>query len=517
MPPTSDSSDSIFPPFPEDMARVLIKKVLSTAKISPVALPTLRPLPPSTIGGLVTTTGEEFVSLSGYAFTLSATSTSLSNPVTVAPPIVEKCAIDEALKENDSLIHSLTSEIKSLISDTSKINSPTAQEPSLFAQQRSESITLRELKSTRKKLTDESLLKVFSLYNFFCADGKCRSLLEIMRERAHSLDLPPLPTSKQEYLPPSGTGDCAEIKLLSHCFRLGLTPLSLAVAKIPFKTFDPKKSPSHSKKKHEDGKIEWLPPCRSRCALILPSILGLKIVYRDKDIIVIDKVSGLLSVPGRFESDCVVTRLKRLFPATIPQPAVHRLDMETSGLLVLAFNENSHRTLSEAFERREVQKAYTALLEGDLLNCSEYTDVHSPQSTPHQTLPVSGTITLKHRVDINNRPHQIVDPVNGKEAITNFKITKVEKLYGRKVSRVIFYPLTGRTHQLRVAARYALNHPIVGDTLYGMEGGKPSDTASIESRKNTPNPSRLYLHAHYLAFRSPTTGENLEFFSPAPF
>lgn len=209
---------------------------------------------------------------------------------------------------------------------------------------------------------------------------------------------------------------------------------------------------------------------------------GLNIVYQDDAIVVVDKPSGLLSVPGKGEAnqDCVVARLKARIPGCIDQPSVHRLDQDTSGLLALALTAEAHRDLSMQFMDRLVGKRYTALIDG----------VVEGQG---------GVIELKFRLDPDNRPYQVHDPVNGKRGVTRWRKLGVEN--GR--TRVEFMPLTGRTHQLRLHAMHAqgLGFPIVGDRLYGTGTG----------------PGQLKLHASLLRFRHPVTRKPMEFVSKAPF
>lgn len=209
---------------------------------------------------------------------------------------------------------------------------------------------------------------------------------------------------------------------------------------------------------------------------------GLEIIYQDNKIVVVNKPSGLLSVPGRGEDmqDCIVNRLKEMIPDCIEQPSVHRLDMDTSGLLVLALDKETHRNLSIQFQNREVAKEYIALIDGVLVENE-------------------GKIELAFRLDPDNRPYQVYDEVYGKIGVTEWIRLAVE---GDK-TRVKFLPHTGRTHQLRLHASHesGLGFPIVGDRLYGR------GTA----------PGQLKLHASYLSFKHPETGEMLEFFSKAPF
>ena len=209
---------------------------------------------------------------------------------------------------------------------------------------------------------------------------------------------------------------------------------------------------------------------------------GLNIVYADDAIVVVDKPSGLLSVPGKGEEnqDCVVARVLAAYPGCIAQPSVHRLDQDTSGLLLLALTEDAHRNLSVQFMERLVGKRYTALIDGELKEAG-------------------GVIELKFRLDPDNRPYQVFDPVKGKKGVTRWRNLGVEG--GR--TRVEFMPLTGRTHQLRVHAAHeqGLGFPIVGDRLYGTGTG----------------PGQLRLHASTLRFRHPVDRRQMEFVSPAPF
>lgn len=352
-------------------------------------------------------------------------------------PIVSSKKIMSALQKNDKEIHLLTEKLKAC---------------------RKEEV--QDLQFRRSALTSESLEKVHELYSFYCFDGKNRPLKQICKSR----------------LPPTGTGDCCAPKLLNFAFKNNLTPLSMC------EVFYGKSTEN----KVSDCKYS---PCDERCGLILPEILGLKILYRDNDLIVVNKQSGLLSVPGRGpeKQDCIVSRLKKLFPECIEQPSVHRLDMETSGLMILAFTKDAHRNLCRQFEEGLVQKKYVALLDGILAK---------------KGIPQSGTMELYFRLDIENRPHQIWDSVYGKKAITEWKILDVEKYLSplenkKNVTRVLFIPHTGRTHQLRLASAdsHGFGVPIIGDTLYGhCEPGE-----------------RLMLHSCYIKFTHPSTGKVMEF------
>jgi tRNA pseudouridine32 synthase / 23S rRNA pseudouridine746 synthase len=208
----------------------------------------------------------------------------------------------------------------------------------------------------------------------------------------------------------------------------------------------------------------------------------LTIVHRDPSFVIIDKPGGLLSVPGRGpeNQDCVVSRIKTIFAECIDQPAVHRLDMYTTGLMVLALTRETHQHLSRQFEQRIVEKRYIALLDGIVEK-------------------ESGRITLSFRLDPDNRPYQVYDPKQGKAGTTLWE--KQDITSGK--TRVQFIPLTGRTHQLRLHAAHVLGLgcPIVGDRLYGS--GQEGD--------------QMLLHASYLSFLHPCTGKQIKFNSPPPF
>lgn len=337
-----------------------------------------------------------------------------------------------------------------------------------------------ELIRRRKALSQQLMKQLHSLYQLTNFCGEARAMTELFQGGI-----------------PTGAGDCCAPKLLNYAVLNGLKPLGLS-------EFYWGRENRSETRQHK----QFYPACAEKCQPILGFILcGLEersdgvqekwsnaastptlqysdtpILHYDNDIIVVVKPSGLLSVPGKGEEhqDCVVARVKALFPDCIEQPAVHRLDMDTSGLMVLALTADAHRELSRQFEHRETEKRYIALLDGEL-----------PEN--------EGTIELPFRLDINNRPLQIYDPVNGKHGTTHWKKLAVEN--GK--TRVEFFPITGRTHQLRVhsASGHGLGLPILGDRLYG------SGTA----------PGQLKLHASFLSFKHPRTGKKLEFLSAPPF
>ncbi len=266
---------------------------------------------------------------------------------------------------------------------------------------------------------------------------------------------------------PTGTGECSGLKLINTALKKKWEIKGLAEFRYTLL-----------------GDISFYPPCKERCSLLMEKMLGLDFIYLDEDIALVNKRSGFLSVPGRGEEkrDSVAYRFHTLFPSSPEVPHVHRLDMDTSGILILAFNKDAHRKLSLEFENREVEKTYTALLEGVIKEDE-------------------GDISLPIRLDADNRPHQIVDFERGKNAFTHWKRVSVERRDGELCTRVIFYPHTGRTHQLRVHAASGLNHPIVGDNLYG----------------HNKRGERLCLHASALTFNHPRTGERITFESDPDF
>jgi tRNA pseudouridine32 synthase/23S rRNA pseudouridine746 synthase len=288
--------------------------------------------------------------------------------------------------------------------------------------------------------------------------------------------------------PPGGAADCAGPKLLAFAFVHGLRPLALA-------EFWWGRPPVTG------GRVAggFYPACKRKSAPLLPYMLegievapaqlfvpapgaddGLRILFEDEWIVLVDKPCGLLSVPGRAASlaDSVLTRLRARHPRASGPLLVHRLDLDTSGLLLAALDPVSHKTLQRQFLRREVRKRYVAWVEGAVRG-------------------ERGVVDLPMHVDLHDRPRQIYGPVHGKPAVTEWQV--LERRDGR--TRLALFPLTGRTHQLRVHASHplGLGAPIVGDRLYGHAA------------------ERLQLHAEAIAFAHPKTGERLSYESPAPF
>lgn len=209
-----------------------------------------------------------------------------------------------------------------------------------------------------------------------------------------------------------------------------------------------------------------------------PSGTGLDIIWQDEFLIVVNKPCGLLAVPGRGaeKADCLITRAQGEFPDAL---VVHRLDMDTSGLMVLARGEMMHRLLSRLFRERQVEKRYVAIVLGKL------------------EIP-EGTIDLPMGADWPNRPKQKIDHDAGKPSLTYYHLLNYAA--NSHSTRVALEPVTGRTHQLRVHMA-SLGHPIRGDALYGGANGS----------------ERLMLHAERLCFVHPSSGERLTLQSEAPF
>ncbi|MDC7126103.1 MAG: RluA family pseudouridine synthase [Spirochaetales bacterium] len=225
--------------------------------------------------------------------------------------------------------------------------------------------------------------------------------------------------------------------------------------------------------------------------------MNIEVLYSDSSIVVINKPHGLLSVPGRGKNkqNSAASQIIVLFKDCIPQPSVHRLDMDTSGLMVFALTKDTHRDLSIQFQNSEVKKEYIAVLDGLL----------APE------LGDNGTIKLKFRLNPDNRPYQIYDPENGKEGITEWK--RIDQKNNQ--SRILFTPKTGRSHQLRLHSaqpvkiinkinKGGLGCPILGDRLYGSSTDKKHEQGE-----------RMLLHASKLEFIHPVSKKHM-FFTKDP-
>ena len=334
------------------------------------------------------------------------------------------------------------------------------------------SIKLDALKQKRKSKSNALQQWLFDQYNFLNISGEKRNVIDIFRNRVVDV-------------PPSGTGDCAAPKMLQYAFSNGLNPVAMA-------EFWWGKSPNSEVRKHGN----FYSACRGKCEPVLGHMLQgidvdpnpfltnqalgkiLETIYEDEYICVINKPTEFLSGPGKYVTDSVQERMKDKYPESTGPLIVHRLDMSTSGLLVIGKTKEIYTQLQLQFVKRTVKKRYIALLDGVVTNDEGYID-----------LPL--------QLDINNRPYQKVEYEFGKSARTRFEV--IERKAGK--TKIYFYPVTGRTHQLRVHAAHVdgLNAPIVGDDLYGVKG------------------DRLHLHAESITFTHPVTGEEVTLSVEAEF
>ena len=328
---------------------------------------------------------------------------------------------------------------------------------------------LKEQRKTKSALLQQYL---FEQYQFLNSKKEVKNLSQLF---ANTI----------EQNPPAGSGECAAPKLLQYAFLNDLKPIAMA-------EFWWGKSPNKEIRKHQ----QFYPACQGKCKPILTHMLAgiemdinplvqnpaigkeLETIFEDENLIVVSKPSEFLSVPGIHIQDSVYTRIKQQAKNISGPIIVHRLDMATSGLLVLAKNKKAHKSLQSQFINKTVQKRYTALLDGIVTDNK-------------------GTINLPLRVDLDDRPRQLVCDEYGKPAETKWEV--IERKNGK--TKIHFYPISGRTHQLRVHASHTLglNIPIIGDDLYG----KKSD--------------RLFLHADTLEFKHPVTNKKMIFQKNAEF
>ena len=330
---------------------------------------------------------------------------------------------------------------------------------------------IEELKQKRANISAWAQQEIFKKYAFLNYRGETKNLLDIFTDSTQNI--------------PAGAGDCCAPKLLQYAYKHQLKPICMA-------EFWWGKPLQTSIRKHQN----YYPACTGKCKPILthmlqgvtveenPLVAQLKeekeitIIHEDADLLVINKPHELLSVAGKEIKDSVFSRIQKLYPKATGPLVVHRLDMSTSGILLIAKNEDTYKALQAQFINKTIQKRYVALLEGVLKD-------------------KKGIIELPLRVDLNDRPKQLVCYKHGKKALTKWET--IETLDNK--TKVYFYPVTGRTHQLRVHAAHhlGLNTPIIGDDLYG----KKTD--------------RLYLHAEKITFVHPTSKEQVSFIAPAPF
>lgn len=346
------------------------------------------------------------------------------------------------------------------------------------------------LKQLRKTLSDALQQWLFSQFRMQNHEGESKDLLKIFRDAALR-DYPQatIATSRiaaLKMVPPAGSGECCEPKLLQYAYSLGYKPLQMAM-------FWWGESPKEEIRHH----LHFYPACNGKCKPILqwmlpastfePAAVDLSLynkvetLYEDREIAVIHKPEGLLSVPGKDAAQPSVYALMRSkYPEATGPLIVHRLDMSTSGVMMIAKTEFAYHRLQKAFLNHQIQKKYVAIISG-------------------KVIPEKGIISLPLMPDYLDRPRQIVDHELGKEAITEYEVLEpVDDFH----LRIALYPKTGRTHQLRVhcAHQEGLNAPILGDPLYGNEKA-----------------ARLHLHAEEITFEHPLTGKKMTITRKADF
>lgn len=330
---------------------------------------------------------------------------------------------------------------------------------------------LKSERKTRSAALQQKLFEQFGMLNY---RGEVKNLCEIFGQTVHKT-------------PPAGAGECAAPKLLQQAYLHGWKPIAMA----EFWWGD---SPKTEIRHHG----HYYPACKGKCEPILQHMLqglqveenpmlkrmqvpsqNLEIVYEDPWLSVINKPAGMLSVPGKEDAVSVYSLMREQYPEADGPLTVHRLDMATSGLMLIAKTKRVHQNLQAQFKNRLVRKRYVALLEGIV-----------PKD--------KGTVDLPLCLNPLDRPRQMVHTEHGKPAITDYQV--LERLDGKR-TRIAFYPCTGRTHQLRIHAAHplGLHCPIIGDELYGEKA------------------DRLYLHAEYLEFTHPITGETVRITKEAEF
>ena len=368
---------------------------------------------------------------------------------------------------------------------------------------------LQEIKQLRKSDSDELQKWLFSQFKMLNDKGESKDLLEIFKEF-------------NQMVPPAGSGECCEPKLLQYAFEHGLKPIQMAM-------FWWGESPKEEIRHH----LHFYPACNGKCKPILHWMLPadvfeqasadayiynkVEILYEDQELAVIHKPEGMLSVPGKdAQQPSIYSWARKQFPEATGPLIVHRLDMATSGLMVIAKTEFAYHRLQEQFTSHQVQKRYVAIV------CCKDKDM------AQRIKDATKMISLPLMPDYLDRPRQIVNHEQGKEAITEYEVLGSEE---RRVKseefnsaanhevqssnlkvqssnlkvqciRLALYPKTGRTHQLRVhcAHREGLDAPILGDPLYG----------NVKA-------DRLYLHAEAITFKHPLTGKEIHIERKADF
>lgn len=346
------------------------------------------------------------------------------------------------------------------------------------------------LKQLRKTLSDTLQQWLFSQFRMLNYRGEREDLLEIF-----------------QMMPPAGSGECCEPKLLQYAYEHGYQPLQMAM-------FWWGKSPREEIRHH----LQYYPACNGKCKPILKWMLPNSIfetctrqsdiynkvetLFEDQEIAIICKPEGLLSVPGKDASQpSVYALMRKKFPETASPLIVHRLDMATSGLMIIAKTEFAHHRLQQQFLFHRVKKKYIAIIGcKDQEACDKMMkEVSSNETAGKVAHSKKLSLSLPLMPDYLDRPRQIVNHEQGKEAITEYEV--LERIDDTHL-RLALYPKTGRTHQLRVhcAHQDGLDAPILGDPLYGNEQA-----------------SRLYLHAEEITFEHPLTGEKITITRKADF
>lgn len=333
---------------------------------------------------------------------------------------------------------------------------------------------IRQAKAERKLRSALLQQQLFEQFDMLNAKGERKNLCRIFQETRQST-------------PPAGAGECAAPKLLQYAYIKGYRPIAMA-------EFWWGASPKTEVREHG----HFYPACKGKCEPILGHMLqglevepnplkqklrntsrqAIDIIYEDQWLVAINKPAGMLSVPGKSDATSVYQCMKERYPEADGPLTVHRLDMDTSGIMLIAKTKEVHQALQAAFHDRSIQKQYIAILEG-IVTTDE------------------GKIQIPLCPNIEDRPRQMVSEEYGKPALTYYRV--LERKDGR--TRIAFYPQTGRTHQLRVHAAHiwGLHCPIAGDVLYGT----PAD--------------RLYLHAASLEFIHPVSHQKMRLSAPIPF
>lgn len=348
-----------------------------------------------------------------------------------------------------------------------------AQQPNGYFKTREREIMASE---EHKQMSQELQTWLFHQYQLLNARGETKDLVDVWQDYHCSERI-----RRKFPLPPGGTGDCCAPKLLQYAYKEGLKPICMA-------EFWWGESPKNLIRHHE----QFYPACRGKCKPVLTwmmqgldvdpspeetntSHLGAEIVYEDEAVVVVNKPSGMLSMPGRQETYSVATWAEERWPGSM---VAHRLDMSTSGIILVAKTEEAYHALQEQFTERVIKKKYFAIVEG--IPKDEHGIVNLPLSS-----------------DPLNRPCQIVDHEHGKQAITEYRILATRQDH----TLLALWPHTGRTHQLRMhcAHHEGLGCPILGDELYGRKA------------------DRLYLQAQAITFVHPVTNKRMHYELPYPF